>query len=509
MAKITFIYPDLSYFDDKRDWPGTMSLGLAYVSSSAREAGHTPSLIHVVSEPDREEILGRIEELQPDVVGFSAMSHHHDTVTRIAGWIRERFDIPVLYGGVHPTIDPEGCINAPEIDMICIGEGERPLIELLDRIDRGEDTTGVHGIWTKSGGEIHRNPVANLVENLDEFPYPDRDLFDFTELWDYKERYILVFATRGCPYKCTYCINHQYRKIYPNYKKYVRFRSPERVVDEIRQVKESYPEMQYVGFLDDAFCIRKDWLREFLPMYKREIGMPFLSNTSIKLLDEEVISMCVDAGAIEFGVGIESGNYDIRADVLKRRMTNEKIIETYALARKYGLKMSTYNMVGIPHETLFNTLETVKLNAQVYTPSQHVAILQPYKYTEIYDLCREEGYLKEEGISSFFRDSVLDLPTITRNEILFAYKYFMIFVKLYKFAYAVPVKKISSILEKLFDWYYLNKSLKKFQLLTYPILFLLVRPVKFARIYTYKYCPNLGYRIKWLFIKLKIIKGKA
>ncbi len=434
------------------------------------------------------------------------MSHQYDMVKQLASWIKDEYNIPVIYGGVHPSIDPEGSINTPGIDIVCIGEGEKVLVELLNKMDNGDDIKNIDSLWFKEDGKIYRNKVADLVEDIDEFPFPDREVFDFKNLWDFNERVLLAFATRGCPYNCSYCINHQYRKLYPNYKKYVRFRKPEKLIEEIKEVRKKYPELRDVVFLDDSFCVKKSWLKDFLPLYKKEINMPFSTNTSIKLLDEEVISMCFDAGAEDLAVGIESGNYTIRKEVLNRRMSNERIIETINIAKKYGLSITTYNMVGIPHETLENTLETVKLNAKAESNAQHVSILQPYKFTDLYDLSKKEGYLKNEKISSFFKKSVLELPTISKNEIVFAYKYFMIFIRLYKLVYKIPYKKISNILERFLDWLYLNKKLKRLQMILYPLSFFLVRPVKFARITVLKYFPKTGYKVKSFLVGIGLFK---
>ena len=506
MIKITFIYPDLSYFDDKRDWPGVFSLGLGYLSASVKKAGHMSSLIHIVKPIAKEEFYEKIDYHQPDLIAFSSMSHQYDMVRQLASWLKDEYNIPVIYGGVHPSINSEECINTTGIDMICIGEGEKVLVELLNRMDNGEDIKDIDSIWVKEDGKIYRNKVADLVEDIDEFPIPDREVFDYKNLWDYRERVLIVFATRGCPFNCSYCINHQYRRLYPNYKKYVRFRRPEKIIEEIKLLRDRYPEMRYIIFLDDSFCVKKSWLKDFLPLYKSEIGMPFYANTSINLLDEEVISCCVDAGVKEFAVGIESGNNTIRREVLGRKMSNEKILEIFRIANRYNLRLSSYNMVGIPNETLENTLETVKINAKVDSSAQHVAILQPYKFTDLYDLCKREGYLKDEKISSFFKESVLELPTISKDEIKFAYKYFMIFIRLYELVYKMPFKKISNFLERVLDWFYLNKRLKKFQMMIYPLSFLLVRPVKFARIYTLRYFPKTGYRIKRFLVGLKLMK---
>ena len=222
--KITFIYPDSSYFDDKRKWLGVFSLGLGYLSASVKKAGHISSLIHIIKPLKKKEFYEKIDYHKPDIIAFSSMSHQYDIVKQLASWIKDKYNTPVIYGGVHPSINPVESINTPGIDIVCIGEGEKVLVELLNKMDNEEDIKNIDSLWIKEDGKIYKNKVAELVKDIDEFPFPDREVFDYKNLWDFKERTLTVFSTRGCPFNCSYCINHQYRKLYPNYKKYVRFR---------------------------------------------------------------------------------------------------------------------------------------------------------------------------------------------------------------------------------------------------------------------------------------------
>lgn len=466
--KVTFVYPDLNYFSSPVKYRGIMSLGIAYLSSSLKKAGHETSLIHIIDKFDRNSFMDALNKTRPQILAFSSLTHQFGLIKELAKLAKNNFNVITVCGGVHPTIDPEESIATEGIDAICRGEGEETLIELCNALEKKEDTTSIKNLWLKKDGKIHKNPVRALEENLDTLPFPDRTLFDYHNIWDGDVRVIQVLAGRGCPYDCSYCCNHQYKALYKN-SKYVRFRSPENVITEIKEAKKTYPEAKFVNFLDDTFCLRKDWLKIFLPLYKKEIKLPFHANTRINLLDDELVGMLKDGGAEHLALGVESGNETLRENVLNRKMTNQEIINAFDLGKKYNVKMSSYNMIGLPFETSKEVLETIKLNARENPYSMHVAIFQPYPHTKLYETCKENNLLKENRISSFFGESVLMQDSIKKTEIDFAYFYFKPLAALYKAAYRFP-GKTGAVFEKIIDAFYFQKKLHPVFLFLRPLL---------------------------------------
>lgn len=501
--KITFVLPDLNYVSEYMpDYDGVFAHGIGYLSSSLKHAGQEVSLIHITKELGREEYIESLVREKPDLVAFSLFSHQFRLVQKLAHFTKEAGTFYTIAGGVHPTIAPEETLNDENIDMVCIGEGEEALVELCGKMDHGKDHRKVDSIWAKENGGIIRNTIRPLNDNLESRPFPDRSIFDFKKLSDTRLGMLTVLAGRGCPYDCTYCCNHQYKRIYSNAGKYVRFRDPDAIIREIKSVKEEYPYLEYVNFLDDTFCLNKNWLREFLPKFKEEINMPFHGNSHVNVLSEEIVKLLKDTGCEYLAMGIESGNEHIRKKVLNRYMSNKELIEAFSLGRKYGINFTSYIMVGIPFEKIENTLESVKLTAKVMCHKAHVSIFQPYPHTRLYEICRENGFLdnRYERVSTFFGNSVLKLPTISKEQIQFAYKYFSIFVKLYRITYYAQPGKLSQYVEGILDKLYLI-PVHNLYLRIYPVVFAIVFPVVFLKRLSLKIAPELSRKIRKIIFK--------
>ncbi len=503
--KITFVLPDLNYVSEYMpDYDGVFAHGVGYLSASLKRSGHEVSLVHITKEIARDEYIGSILDQKPDMAAFSLFSHQFGLVRKLAQYTKEAGKIYTIAGGVHPTVAPEETLNDENIDMVCIGEGEEALVELCDKMDQGKDYRNVESIWVKDNGNIIRNNIRPLNDNLESRPFPDRSIFNFKKLSDARLGMLTALAGRGCPYGCTYCCNHQYRKLYPNPNKYVRFRDPEAVIREINTVKREYPYLEYVNFLDDTFCLNKNWLREFLPRFKKEVNMPFHGNSHVNVLSEDIIKLLGDSGCEYLAMGIESGNEDIRKNVLNRHMSNKQIKEAFTLGRKYGIKITSYIMVGVPFEKIENTLESVKLNATVMCHKAHVSIFQPYPHTRLYEICKENGFLdnSKKGVSTFFGNSVLKLPTISKEQIQFAYKYFPVFVKLYRIAYYIKPGKLSRCIEEILDRLYLA-PIHNLYLEIYPVVFPIVFPVNSLKRLSLRIAPNLSRKIRQIIFKRK------
>lgn len=230
--------------------------------------------------------------------------------------------------------------------------------------------------------------------------------------------------------------------------------------------------------------------------------MPFHGNSHVNILSEDVIKLLKDTGCEYLAMGIESGNEHLRKSVLNRNMSNEQIIEAFSLGRKYGIKFTSYIMVGAPFEKIENTLESVKLTATVMCHKAHVSIFQPYPHTRLYEICRQNGFLGDNanGVSTFFGKSVLKLPTISKEQIQFAYKYFPIFVKLYRMTYYVRVGNLSICIERLLDKLYLIR-VHNLYLRIYPVVFAVVFPVVFLKRLSLKIAPELSRKIRKMIFK--------
>lgn len=421
MAKIVFL---------QKGW--TEQIGVMFLSSFLKEKGHQCELFIEGGEKD---IISSALNAQPDLIGFSCVTMMRPWSLKVAKEIKEKSKVPIIVGGIDPTFFPD-IIKEEGIDIICRGEGELPLLELLNSAENGNIRESIENLWIKKNGTIYKNPIRTLISNLDEFPDPDRDLY---YKYSYLRKYPIkrVQAGRGCPYKCTYCFNRAYQELYKDKGRYVRFRSVKRVINEIKDLKDKYG-FRTITFNDDIFILNRRWINEFLEQYKREIKKPFICLATVNLLNEEIVKNLKEAGCYAVYFGIESGNEKIRKEILKKNITNEQILQATKLLRRYRISSRPTNMLGIPGETLENAFETLDLNIKVKPDISWCSIFTPYPGTDLAEIAVREGLidLEKESIMSYFSGSLLRIKNI--KEIHNLQKLFSLTVK---FPFLKPIVK--------------------------------------------------------------------
>jgi radical SAM superfamily enzyme YgiQ (UPF0313 family) len=423
--KVCFVYSDIGgveHYGARKYYHG-----LGYLSSMLKQAGHATRLIYLQQEPTRDEFMAQVSAIAPDVVAFSSTTHQHPYVEECVRWIKESAPyLLTVCGGTHSTLVPEAVIANPDMDVVCVGEGEYPLLELANALQEGRDFADIANLWLRRNGETIRNPLRPLVSNLDELPFPDRELFEFDQILAANDGWVDMMAGRGCPYQCSYCCNPALRERFKGMGRYVRFRSVENVLAEIRALAGRYP-VKTLNFQDDVFTLDRAWAIQFSQAYGKEFDFPFWINTRVERInDEELVAALAHAGCCGVRIGIESGNENLRAEILKRRMSNAQIRAAFALARKYGLDIYTCNMLGIPGETAEMIEETIALNRELEPADLQFSVFYPYPMTELYDMSVRNGYLIEgQSLHSYYeRKSILRLPTLSTAELERGYDHF-------------------------------------------------------------------------------------
>lgn len=440
--RILLIYPDFLEEDKyNKNKLGNYSEGLASISAVLKQGGHDVKLYHQLYMPEKNEFLNKVKEFEPDLIGFSARTTAIPFITEMAGWLDDELpDIPVSIGGYHAILVPDECIKIRGIDIVTVGEGEYPLLELMDCMRDGVERTDIESLYFKlPNGEIIKNPVRPLIEDLDSLPFPDFDLFDYENLDRSKNFTAMVMLSRGCIFSCTYCGNSQFRNIYPNRGKYCRFRSPEKAIELLELLLKKYPFIKYIEFRDAIFNMYKDWFYEFMPMYIEKIHLPFNCNLRFDVLDEDMIRLLKEGGCYMIDIGLENGNEEFRKKYLHRNMKNDHMIQVSKWFRKYKITTLTYNIVGLPYETLELSLETVKLNAKLDVDKVIPNIFYPYPMTILEQTAREGGFMDDSVDPN---DPVqLRMPQYPKYDILYMAFNFNKLVKKYRAIYALPEEK--------------------------------------------------------------------
>lgn len=443
--RILFVYPDLA--SDHPNYTGYFYHGIACLSAVLKKAGHETALIQFTKEISDQEFQKKIKALEPDLIGFSSTTHVFPFVQKYAAAAKKVSKAPIICGGVHASLSPREVLKDKNIDMVCVGEGESALLELCDKLEKGKRLSDIEKIWFKP-----------LITNLDDLPFPDREIYDYPDLNLEKQGIGTFMFSRGCPYQCSFCCEATLRKLYPSNQKYFRFRSPQSAIEELKQVIKKYPFIKFVRFDDDLLFARKDWVREFLGIYRQEIALPFSADMRINLVDEELLTLLKQGGVHLLRFGVESGNDFILKQVLNKNITIKQIKDAFALCRQKGIKAQAYNILGVPYEGPSEILQTIKLNAQIKPDISVVSIFYPYKGTKLYNVCLEKGFLEEEqgrGVPrNYYTRSVLSLPSIRKQQITFFFQYFHIL----KFLYTI--RPLTFFFDKIFAWKYFPEIAK-------------------------------------------------
>ena len=382
-----------------------------------------------------DDLLAFVRSEKPRLIGFSVFSQAKDLNFRLAAEIKKSFpDIPVIMGGIHVNIDPQGVLEQPFVDYICIGEGDEALVDLADRLASSKPVTDCTNIWGKADGRIWQNlPRPPLP--MDQLPLPDWDSFAPYQVYGpfrgklYKMG--VVEFSRNCPYRCTYCGNDimraKYREV--GVQLHYRHKSPKRWIKELKLRKEKYGiEMFYVA--DGTFLASTDEvMEEVADLYAAEVNLPFFCDATVHCVTPRKIAALKKMGCICVHMGMESGNEEYRKKYLDRSMSNEKILKAFWMVRDAGIETRSYNIIGLPFETRQDIMSTIELNRRAKVDSVSLAIFVPYEGTKLRQLCLEKGLLDSNLIIyGDATDPIINNPNLPDKELIGLYNTFALYV---------------------------------------------------------------------------------
>ncbi len=412
--RVLFIYPNLNAQIG-------FNYGIAFLSACLKEHGHSTALLNMNEQLGFEFDLVRVKRevsaFAPGLIGFSVVSNQYRFAREIARDIKRYCKVPIVCGGIHPTMDPEGVLKEECFDFVCVGEGEQAMVELADALERNLPSTGIANIWCKSDGSIIQNRVRPFVP-LEHLPQKDYSVFDFQKMIDSKDGWVGIMSSRGCPFSCSYCFNHRLRELYQRdldcsaaELRYIRYHPVSDVIDEIKMLLSSYKNIKTVILDDDLFTLNKNYLRDFCRQYRAQIGLPFVCNAHVKAFDEESAGYLREAGCRIVKFGLESGSERVRREILNRRMSNDDIARAFAAAERFGLHTSAFVIIGFPHESVAEIFETIDLLARIKPGRFRWSIFFPFINTRAYDIARQGGFIdfvRIESLTNFTDESALD-----------------------------------------------------------------------------------------------------
>ena len=372
--------------------------GIAYLVPIVKRNSFKVVFLDITNDIDGDEFRKQIEDLNPSIVGFSFTSLQTKYLIKYSKAIENIPDCLQIAGGVGATLDPKGIIPQTAVDGFVVGEGEIPLDSLLKAINNGEDIYNTEGICWYKDDKIIRNGTPQFTRDLDQLDFPDYSIFDRELVITGTSMNLNIMLSRGCPYSCTYCSNSAIRGVYSNYNGYFRMPSVEFCIKLVKDTVKQYPETQFISFEDDLLIAKKEWFLSFANEYRKQIGIPYRANVRTECINDDIIKALKESGCSVGFLGLESGNEQIRNTLLKRHHSNEMLIERALMVKNAGIKLNTFNMVGLPYETKENMQETLELNRKIKADFGICTFFCPFPGTELYEICKREGMLKEDHL---------------------------------------------------------------------------------------------------------------
>lgn len=395
--KILFVTHDLSYADH---------IAISYLSAVAKQLNHSTYFCTLEKEQfSPNDLLTKVDEVRPDVIAYSINIMGFQRAVQLNQQARQIHDFKTILGGPHATFSP-GTFTESGMDAYAVGEGELAFRDFLIRVENGQAFDDVENLITPT----RKNPVRNLIANLDDIPFPDRDLVLSNSALSHVPKKTF-YATRGCPYGCAYCANNYYRQLYKGKGAYVRRFSVERIMEEMELVKSKY-RMDFVKFGDDVFVMKADnWLEEFAEKYAARIGIPFNCYLRVDAICNDVLKLLKKAGCYSVHLSVDSTSRYVREKILLRRMRSENITGKLKLVNAYGINTWVNYMLAAPDSTIQDDLDTIQVSREGKVTYSAYSVTVPMKGTALYDYCVDNGYIDPDyngDLSGTIKKSVLN-----------------------------------------------------------------------------------------------------
>ena len=367
-------------------------LGIMCLSATLKQTGHEVR----ICSPSVSETEKMLDEFPADVIAYSIATGDHAFYIDFNRVIKKRHrKIYSVFGGPHATFNPHFITENPDVDAQATGEADLTFVDFINSLESDNDYHLTPNFHVRRHDEIYRNEVSNHIENLDDLPFPDRNI-----IYDYypKARNSKVksfMSMRGCPYPCTYCHNHKFNELYKGKGKILRRRSVDNVVKEVLGVAKKYP-LELVYFRDDSFNLGYDWIEEFSEKYGKLVKIPFVCTSHLNAMTEKVAKALKRAGCVTVEVGVETGSSRVRNEILKRHMKDKAVVEGLKILKSHGIKILSENILGSPGSTLEDDLETFTMNKKCKVDYVNAGMLQPMFGTEIYETAIKINELDNE-----------------------------------------------------------------------------------------------------------------
>lgn len=379
-----------------------------------------------------------LETFNPNCLAISVLSDEFLIAAEISG-IAKKINpkLPIIWGGKYPTLNPEKTLKEFHADFVCIAEGIDAFSDFLKALSKRGDLYNIPNIWATRNESIIKNHIRPLKENLDDLPYVDWELFDKREFYKPFDGRAYISGDHmlnwGCPYHCSYCINHFHHQLYDNY--FMRRYSVKRITKELKYLKEKYS-LEFFKFHDEDFLLRPlDNLRKLSEIYRQEINTPFVIETNPKSVTKEKVKLLKNMNCVSASIAIETGDPHLRNNLLKRVDSEEDIVRAFSLFKESDIRTASFNLLGIPFESRNTYKKTVELNKRANVQYPNISFFYPFEGTLLREISIKEGFFDSNNKDTIVyrrNKPALNFDELSAEELLQMCNVFVLYVKLPK-----------------------------------------------------------------------------
>ena len=395
---------------------------LGYVAAVLEQNHHEVLLVDAIAEKlTDEEYYARISAFSPDLLLHEVSTSSIQTDER--HWLKMREtlgpEVKIALSGIHRLMqEPKWLVDHPEVDYVMVGEYEYTLRDILARLEKDQPLEGIDGVVYRKDGVPTWTGVRPLIKNIDELPWPARH---FLPMYDYRDEpgsiprpSVQLWASRGCPYRCSFCAWPQI--MYGGFK--YRTRNIIDVIDETEWLVREWG-FKSVYYDDDTFNIGKKRMLAFCQEYQnRQIKVPWAIMARIDGMDGEVLEAMAESGLHALKYGVESADQGI-VDKCGKRLDVSKVRSVVNMTHSLGIKTHLTFMFGLPGETRDSAMRTIDLAMELMPESLQFTLATPFPGSKLYDQLVEEGKIRTTDFSQYdgFHTAVVSTDELSSSDL--------------------------------------------------------------------------------------------
>ena len=383
-----------------------------------------------------DDFVKKVDEFKPDIIVASILEDTFRIFIKFMELIKSK-KIPCLAGGQFASSAPEKVIALDFVNYVCRGEGEGALTDLCNALENGSDASKIPNLWVKQDGKVlARNNIRPALD-VNTLPIQDLSIFEEQSLFRPMQGKIYKMAPvetqRGCPYACRFCNSPEKNEFYDAQKagRFFRKREMKHVHQELKELVSKHG-VEYIFFVTDTFlAMSEKEFDEFCEIYS-DFKLPFYMHTRPETVTERRVKKLKEVNCDRVNIGVEHGNHKFRADVVGRSYKNEIAERSFEIMYNGNISTVSNNIIGYPDETRELIFDTIELVRKLKCTDINAFTFTPYHGTALRGLCEKKNYLDKDVLADGFyiQDSLLKMPTITKEEIRGLMKTFVLYARL-------------------------------------------------------------------------------